>query len=358
MHRKFTLLFALVLLLSAVVRADKVDDFIKAEMQKQRIPGMSLAVVKEGKIIKAQGYGLANVEHNIPAKPETVYKIASVSKQFLATGIMLLAQEGKLRVDDKVNQYLDGTPDTWKNITIRHFLTHTSGVVREAPGFDPFKIQNDFDVIKTAFASPMQFTTGEKYQYCNVGYFSLAEIIHRLSGKGWDEFLQERVFAPSGMTATRTTTSSAVIPNRADGYDWNKDTMQNAQEYFALRPSGAFISTVLDLAKWDAMLYTDKILTAATREQMWTPMTLNNGTTSPYGFGWELQSLGNHKLVGHGGSLPGFRAYFTRFVDDKLSIIVLTNSGNANPQAVVKGVAALYFPDLATTAKAASTNNR
>lgn len=165
MHRKFTMMCALVLLLSVAVRADKVDEYIKAEMQKQRIPGLSVAVVKEGKIIKAEGYGLANVEHNIAAKPETVYKIASVSKQFLATGILLLAQEGKLRVDDKVSQYLDGTPDTWKNITIRHFLTHTSGVVREAPGFDPFKVQSDFDVIKTSFASPLRFTTGEKYEY-------------------------------------------------------------------------------------------------------------------------------------------------------------------------------------------------
>ncbi|HEX4947051.1 MAG TPA: serine hydrolase domain-containing protein [Blastocatellia bacterium] len=356
MHRKFTLLFALLLLLSAVTRADKVDDYVKAEMQKQRIPGLSLAVVKDGKIIKAQGYGLANVEHNIPAKPETVYKIASISKQFLAAGILLLAQDGKLRVDDKVSQYLDGTPDTWKNITIRHFLTHTSGVVREAPGFNPFKVQDDFDVIKTAFPAPLQFTTGEKYQYCNVGYFSLAEIIRRVSGKGWDEFLQERVFGPSGMTATRPTSYKVVVPHRAAGYDWNSDTMQNALDYLAMRPSGAFLSTVLDLAKWDAMLYSDKILSAATKEQMWTPMPLNNGTKSPYGFGWELSPLGTHKQIGHGGSLPGFRSHLSRFVDDKLSIIVLTNSGNANPQAVVKGVAALYFPDLATAAKAAGGN--
>ncbi len=355
MYRKFTVIFALVLLLTAAVRADKVDDYIKAEMLKQRVPGLSLAIVKDGKIIKAQGYGLANVEHNIPAKPETVYKIASVSKQFLATGIMLLVQDGKLRVDDKISQHLDGTPETWKDITIRHFLTHTSGVVREAPGFNAFKVQDDFDVIKTAFALPLRFTTGEKYEYCNVGYFSLAEIIRRVSGKGWEEFLQERVFVPMGMTATRATTTKAVVPNRADGYEWNKDTMQNALEYLALRPSGAFLSTVLDLAKWDAALYTDKILKQATREQMWTPMPLNNGTKYPYGFGWDLAPLGNHKQVSHGGSLPGFRSHFARFVDDKLSIIVLTNSGNATPQTVVNGVAALYFPDLAVSAKAAGT---
>jgi CubicO group peptidase (beta-lactamase class C family) len=258
-------------------------------------------------------------------------------------------------VDDKISQYLDGTPETWKDITIRHFLTHTSGVVREGPGFDPFKVQPDFDVIKTAYSLPLRFTTGEKYEYCNVGYFSLAEIIRRVSGKGWDEFLNERVFAPLGMSATRTTTTKEIVANRADGYAWDKDKLQNATEYFALRPSGAFLSTVLDLAKWDAALYTDKFLKPATREQMWTPVRLNSGATYAYGFGWELSPLGNHKQVNHGGSLPGFRAQFARFVDDKLSIIVLTNADNAQPQTISKGIAALYFPDLAAPAKAAGT---
>ncbi|HEY6403298.1 MAG TPA: serine hydrolase domain-containing protein, partial [Blastocatellia bacterium] len=125
MRRKHFSLFVILLLLlqMSAVRADKVDDYIKAEMQKQRIPGLSLAVVKEGKIIKAEGYGLANVEHNIPARPETVYKIASVSKQFIATGIMILLQDGKISLDDKVGKYLDGTPESWNGITIRHLLT-------------------------------------------------------------------------------------------------------------------------------------------------------------------------------------------------------------------------------------------
>ncbi|MGH9837753.1 MAG: serine hydrolase domain-containing protein [Blastocatellia bacterium] len=352
MHRKRISMIAIVLLLlqSITVRADKVDEYVKAEMQKQRIPGLSIAVVKEGKIVKAEGYGVANVEHNVPAKPGTVYKIGSVSKQFLATGIMLLAQEGKLSVDDKVSRRLDGTTEVWKDITIRHLLTHTSGIVREAPGFDPFKVQKDADVIKTAFGLPLRFTPGEKYEYCNVGYFSLAEIIAGVSGKSWSEFLNERIFAPLAMTATRSTTTSGIVPNRAGGYDWNKEQMQNASDYLAVRPSGAFLSSVLDLAKWDAALYTDKFLTASTREQMWTPVRLNSGATHPYGFGWSLNPLGNHRQVHHGGSLPGFRSHFSRFVDDKLSIIVLTNSGSASPETIVRGIAALYISDLSADA--------
>jgi len=352
MHRKrLSLLVILLLLLqTAAVRADKVDDYVKSEMQKQRIPGLSLAVVKEGKVIKAEGYGLANVEHNIPARPETVYKIASVSKQFIATGIMLLVQEGKISPDDKVSKYLDGTPEVWAGVTIRHMLTHTSGIVREGPGFDPFKDQKDFDVIKTAYPEPLRFTPGEKYEYCNVGYYSLAEIISRLSGKSWGDFMNERVFAPLGMTATRPTSFSAIVPNRASGYDWRNDKMQNAVEYIAVRPSGAFLSSVLDLAKWDAALYTDTFLKQSTREQMWTPVKLNSGAAHPYGFGWILEPLGDHRQVSHGGSLPGFRSHYLRLPDDKLSIIILTNSGNANPTAVARGVAAVYLSDLAASA--------
>jgi len=348
MRRNTLSLFAVLLLLlqTAAVRADKVDDFVKAEMQKQRIPGLSLAVVKEGKIIKAEGYGLANVEHNIPARPDTIFKIGSVSKQFIATGIMLLVQEGKISLNDKVGKYLDGTPESWNGITIRHLLTHTSGIVREGPGFDPFKDQKDFDVIKTAYSSPLRFAPGEKYEYCNVGYFSLAEIIYRVSGKPWGDFMNERVFAPLGMAATRPTSVSEIVPNRAGGYEWKNDKLQNSVEYIAVRPSGAFLSSVLDLAKWDAALYTDAILKQATREQMWTPVKLNSGDAYPYGLGWQIDSLGNHRQIHHGGSLPGFRSQFARLPDDKLSIIVLTNCDNANPVAFVSGVAAFYLSDL------------
>ncbi len=345
---KRTPLFALVLLLTATVaaRADKVDDYVKAEMQKQRVPGLSLAVIKDGKIIKVEGYGLANVELNVPARPETVYKIGSVSKQFIASGIMLLIQEGRVSLDDKISKFLEGTPDTWKEITVRHLLTHTSGIVREAPGFDPLKIQNDADVIKTAYPLPLRFAPGEKYEYCNVGYFTLAEIIRKVTGKPWAEFLNERLFLPLEMNATRTTTITEIVPNRANGYAWRDGKLQNADVYFALRPSGAFLSSVLDLAKWDAALYTDRILKQSVRDQMWSPVKLNNGAPHPYGFGWELDTIGGHRRVHHGGSLPGFRAALARFVDDKLTVVVLTNGDNVNPMGIALGVADLYIPGL------------
>ena len=348
MHTKRVPIFALVLLLTAVVavRADNVDEHIKAEMQRQRIAGLSVAVIKEGKIVKVEGYGFGNIELNVPARPETVYKIGSVSKQFIATGIMILVEEGKVSLDDKISKFLEGTPDTWKDITVRHLLTHTSGIVREAPGFDPLKIQNDADVIKTAYPLPLRFAPGEKWEYCNVGYFTLAEIIRKVTGKPWDDYLKERVFGPLDMNATRTTTITEMVPNRANGYEWRNGKQQNAQIYFALRPSGAFLSTVLDLAKWDAVLYTDKVLKQSVRDQMWTRVKLNDGTSSDYGFGWQLETVRGHNLVSHGGSLPGFRASLLRFVNDKLTVVVLTNSDNANPRDVALKVAGLYIPGL------------
>ncbi|MDX2042081.1 MAG: serine hydrolase [Acidobacteriota bacterium] len=348
MLKKCSPFFAFIILAvaSAIAQADKVDDYVKTEMQRQHIPGVSIAVVKDGKIIKVEGYGLANIEHNVPARPETVYQIGSVSKQLIAAGVLLLIQDGKVRLEDKLSQFLDGTPETWKDITVRHLLTHTSGIVREAPGFDPFKVQADADVIKTAYPLPLRFAPGEKWEYCNVGYFSLAEIIRKVSGKPWGEFLKERLFLPLEMNVTRTTTLTDIVYNRADGYVWRSNKFDNATSFSALRPSGAFLSSVIDLAKWDAALYGDKVLSAATREQMWSPVKLNSGATHPYGFGWELSSVAGHKLAQHGGSLPGFRAQISRYVDDKLTVIVLTNADGANPNLIALGVAAQYIPGL------------
>lgn len=348
MRFKYLLLIIPVLLLVlASARTDRVDDYIKGEMEKRHIPGLELAVIKAGKTTKMEGYGLANVELNVPVRPETIFKIGSVSKQFIASGIMLLVEEGKIGLDDKISKYLDGTPETWKDISVRHLLTHTSGIVREAPGFNPFKVQSDADVIKTAYPLPLRFTPGEKWEYCNVGYFSLAEIIRVVSGKPWSEYLAERIFRPAGMGSTRTTSASEIVTGRAGSYDWRDGKLWNADELIALRPSGAFLSNVLDLAKWDAALDTERILKKSSRDQMWTAVTLNSGKTHPYGFGWELSTVKGHRLVHHGGSLSGFRSEFARYVDDQLSIIVMANCGVSQPGEIARGVAGFYIDGLA-----------
>ncbi|MGD9720635.1 MAG: serine hydrolase domain-containing protein [Pirellulales bacterium] len=336
--------------------ADEIDDYLRAEMEKRHVPGMSLAVVKDGQLVKSAGYGLANVELNVPAQPESVFKIGSVSKQFLATGIMLLVQDGKLAVDDKITSFLDAPPETWSEITVRHLLTHTSGLPREAPGFVQLKVQSEADVIKSAYPVKLLFEPGTQFRYCNLGYFTLAEIIHKVSGKPWGDFLKERVFDPLQMHATRVTTMSEIVPARASGYYFRRGGLANDEVFLAVRPSGAFLSSVLDMAKWDAALYGDTILKEATRTAMWTPVTLNDGTPQPYGFGWQVLSPGGKRAVRHGGSLGGFRAEFIRFLDEKLSVIILTNGGGALPGVWSLQVAKHYIADLSLQPAAAGAD--
>ena len=329
---------------AAAAPVDRTDEYIRAEMQRQKIPGLSLAVLKDGKIVKIAGYGVADRKSGAAASPDTVYKVGSISKQFIATGIMLLVQEGKLRVDDPVSKHLDGTPASWSGITIRHLLTHTSGIQREAPAFDPWKVQSDSDVVRSAYPLPLRFPTGSKWEYCNTGYFALAEIISRVSGTPWVDYLRLKVFEPAGMRSTWPTNTTQALANRATGYTDN-DNPREAANWTALRPSGAFLSTVADLAKWEARLYTDTPLPEATRRDMWTPVTLTDGTTHPYGFGWGLDPLNGRRQVRHGGSLPGFISEYARFVDDRVSVIVLMNMDDADVREVARGVAALYLQD-------------
>ena len=352
-HKRSAILsLALVLLSATAAGAQDVESVVKAWMDKQHVPALSVAVIKDGQV-KAEGYGFADVEHRIPARSDTVFKIGSVSKQFIASGIMLLVQDGKVAVGDKVSKYLEDAPATWQALTLRHLLTHTAGLVREAPGFDAYKVQPDIDVIRTAYAVPLRFTPGEKYEYSNVGYFVLAEIIKRVSGKPWGEFLTERVFVPLGMTSTRVTTLADIVPNRAHGYAWRDGKLQNEDDWPAIRPSGAFLSTVLDLAKWEAALWGDRILKEATKKEMWTPVILNDGRSYPYGFGWQLDDwpAGSKvptgvPMIRHGGSMNGFRAAYTRWPSHRLTVIILTNLSDAPYEGLAANIAIQYVPEL------------
>ncbi|GAB4033010.1 serine hydrolase domain-containing protein [Spirosoma gilvum] len=325
------------------VSVDSVDAIVQRHMRTKHIPGVSIAVVRQGTVVLSKGYGLANVELNVPATPQSVYAIASVSKQFIASGILMLAQEGKLTLNDDIHKYYPQAPQTWQGITLRHLLSHTSGIIREAPAFDPAKIQPDSVVVQSAFPLPLQFPIGTKWQYCNVGYFALADIIRKVSGQPWPTFLEERIFKPAGMTATRTTTLSEVVPNRVDGYEWEKDHLHRAIPYRALRPSGAFLSTVQDLARWDAALGTAKFLTEASQKEMQKPFVLKDGTPYPYGLGWRVDVLMGTPWIHHGGSLPGFRTEYARFPQAGFSVIVLTNSEQAQPEMLAKEIATLYL---------------
>ena len=333
-------------------RGDTIDDFVRRQIRKRHIPGLSLAIVKDGRVVKAAGYGFANVELHAKATPQTVYELASMSKQFAAAAILLLTQDGKVEIGGPISRYLAGTPDAWKAITVRHLLTHTSGLAREGIQTTDKTGRADFsrdEMWKSATALPLQSKPGERFSYSNLGYNLLAMIVEKVSGKSYGDFLQERIFGPLGMKSTRVNDLREVLPNRACGYVWSQGRLRIGEPtsptlYFG---AGAIVSTVLDLAKWDAALYTDRILNAESRKQMAEAIKLNSGRTSAYGFGWFIGSLHGHQRISHDGLLSGFRTYITRFVNDRLTLILLTNQSSLNdPGVIANGIAREYFPDL------------
>jgi D-alanyl-D-alanine carboxypeptidase len=346
------LVFLLLLLASAVLRAEPVDDYVRSQMKKQHIPGLSLAVVQDGKVTKAAGYGLANIELNAPVQPQTIFQIQSITKTFTATAIMLLVDEGKLNLEDKITKYLSGVPACWNDITIRHLLTHTSGI-KDFINEPTMDLRHDIkpeDVIKSLLELPLNFPPGEKYAYSNTGYHLLGMIIHQVTGKLWGDFLKERIFEPLAMNDTRVVSCSELITNRAAGYVWENGQVQNG--YF-LAPTilayagGGLRSTALDLAKWDAALAGEKVLKRPVLDQMWTPAKFNNGSPSSYGFGWVITNSHGHRVISHTGShMTGFKTVLLRLVDDKLTVIVLTNQRAAEQTTIAMGVAGFYVPDL------------
>lgn len=352
------LALALLLMIPDSAHADKVDDYVRQQARLRHIPGLSIAVVRQGKVIKARGYGLANVELNTPATPDTVYQLASVTKQFTATAILLLVQDGKIRVDDKVSQYVENTPDSWKDITLRHLLTHTSGIkdylneVVDSPT-SSIKVHDDTTtekIIQGIVDLPLDFVPGAKFAYSNTNYLLLSMVVRRSSGKPYDVFLAERVFQPLGMTATRLTRPEALIPNRAAGYTWVNKQWQNSPP---LNPTlwdngdGGIVSSVLDLAKWDAALYGNSILTEASKQMMWSPVRFNDGTTGTYGFGWGVTSRKGHRFITHNGGRPGTATVIMRYPDDQLTIIVLANQDHTRCTEIADRIAGFYIPDFA-----------
>ena len=351
--RSLALAAVFTLIAATVARPDEIDDLVNAEIARQHIPGLSLAVVRDGHVAKSAAYGLANVELNVPATTASVFQIQSMTKQFTATAVMMLVEEGKLSVDDPLSKHLDNTPDAWKGVTLRHLLTHTSGIkdfINE-PTADLRLDVTEEDVFKATTPRPLNFQPGDKFAYSNTNYHLLAMVIRKITAKPYGEFLRERIFQPLGMNDTRIVRLSTLIPNRVSGYQWRNNTRLNGAyvaESILAYAGGGICSTALDLAKWDAALYTDKLVKRSTLEQMWTPAKLNDGSETAAGFGWFITRVRGHRHIAHGGGhITGFTSYISRFPEDRLTVIVLCNSGGGNTGKIARQVAGLINPALA-----------
>jgi CubicO group peptidase (beta-lactamase class C family) len=346
------LLLLLVLRVDAQVSENltaQVDEFVRREMFTQHIPGLSLAVNKDGKIVLIKGYGLANVEHQVAVKPETVFQSGSVGKQFTATAIMMLVESGKIRLEDKISKHLTNAPATWTNITVRHLLTHTSGLGDYSTEFDLRRDYTEDELLTRVMTTSLAFQPGEKWSYSNLGYVTLGVLISKVTGKFYGEFLQERIFKPLEMTTARLINESDIVTNRAAGYRLVKGELKN-QEWVSptmnTTADGSLYLSSFDLAKWDTALYTEKLLTKSSLDQMLTPVNLNNGKTHPYGFGWFVVDVRGHRLVHHGGAWQGFQCGIQRYVEDKLTVVAFDNLAGSNLEKIIRGVAAIYNVDL------------
>jgi D-alanyl-D-alanine carboxypeptidase len=348
-----------VALTAVLARADAVDDYVQAEMRKRHIPGIGVAVVRDGKVEKTAGYGMANVELHVPVSPQTVFQIQSVTKTFTSAAILMLVEEGKIALDDPIGKHLEGTPESWKGITIRHLLSHTSGIkdfINEPTASLRIDVTEE-EVLKATAPRPLNFPTGEKYSYSNTNYHLLAMVIRKLTGKSYGDFLKERIFTPLGMNDTRIVSWSDIIPNRAAGYAWAGNSLRNGQyvaESILSYGGGGVVSTAADMAKWALAADQQKLLPKAVWEQAWTSAKLNDGTKTGYGLGWGVSVTNGHRNIGHGGAhMTGFTSNLVIYRDDHLAVIVLTNAGHANPGRMAQQIAATYIPALKPqTAKA------
>jgi CubicO group peptidase (beta-lactamase class C family) len=325
-----------------------VSAYVKSGMQRQHIPGLSLLIVSKGKTIRAEGFGLANVELQVPAKAETIYQSGSVGKQFTATAVMMLVEEGKIGLNDPLTKYFPDAPSAWKEVTVRELLSHTGGFGDYPKHFNFRKDWTEDELLKIVEGIPLAYPPGTKWDYSNLGFLTLGILIHRVTGQFYGDFLQERIFHPLGMNTTRIISEADIIPNRAAGYRLVKGELKN-QEWVApalnTTADGSLYFSILDLAKWDAALYTEKLLKKSSFDEMWTVATYKNGEPNKgnYGFGWFIEQRNGHRCIHHDGSWQGFETAIDRYVDDQLTVVALSNLSGAQPGKITQHIAEMYL---------------
>jgi CubicO group peptidase (beta-lactamase class C family) len=325
-----------------------VTEFVKAEMQRQHIPGLSLLVVRNENIVLAEGFGWSNVELQVPVKPESVFQSGSVGKQFTATAVMMLVEEGKIALDDPLTKYFPDAPSSWQQVTVRNLLSHTAGFGDYPKDFNFRKDWTEDELLKVIESIPLAYPPGRKWEYSNFGYGTLGILIHHVTGQFYGDFLQARIFKPLGMRSTRIISEADIISNRSAGYRLVNGELKN-QEWVApmvnTTADGSLYFTTLDLAKWDVALYTEKLLKRSSLDLMWTPVRLKDGQTNQgnYGFGWFIDVRAGHKCIHHDGSWQGFETAIDRYVDDQFTVIALANLAGSDPEKIAQGVAELYL---------------
>jgi CubicO group peptidase (beta-lactamase class C family) len=329
---------------------DPIATLVEAELARASAPGISVAVVKDGKLLFARGYGLANVEHRVPATEHTIYQSGSIGKQFTAAAIMLLVEDGKLELDAPLSRYLPEAPAAWKDVTIRRLLTHTAGLPDY--GADTINLWTNYtedELAKIMLALPLQFEPGTAWSYSNPGYVLLGILVHKVSGQFYGELLKDRVFGPAGMKTAGVISEADIVPNRSAGYVSMDGELKN-QHWVApalnTTADGALYLTALDLVAWDKAIREGAILKPESWSQVFTPATFTNGESRGYGLAWFIDAPGGEPRQSHSGSWQGFTSAIARYPNRDLTVIVLANHASARPTLLAAAIARAVDPVL------------
>jgi len=330
-----------------------INRYVQAEVERQHIPGLSIAVLSGDRVVLSRGYGFANVELHVPASDSTVYQSGSMGKQFTAALVEMLVDNHRIRLDDSIVRWFPEGAAVWQGITVRHLLTHTSGVAEYTDStFDYRKDYTEDELVKFAAARALDFRPGERWSYSNTGYVLLGALIHRVTGRFYGDLLRDSVFVPLGMNDSRVISEADIVPNRAAGYRLEEGALKN-QEWVApmlnTTADGALYFTVRDLARWAIALNHARVPSAAALDTAWTPVLLSDGANYPYGFGWYLVPQRAQRRIAHTGSWQGFKTVIARYPQSAgggLTVIVLANLAEAQVGAIAYGVAGLLDPAL------------
>lgn len=311
-------------------------------------PGAAALVMKDGEVVLRKGYGMANLELEVPVSPDMVFEIGSITKQFTAAAVLLLQEQGKLRLEDDVRKYLPDYPTHGETITIDHLLTHTSGIPSYTglPEWFP-RVREDMkaeDVIALFKDKPLEFKPGEKQRYNNSAYFLLGAVIEKASGKTYEQFVEEEIFQKLGMSHSRYGHAEEVVPLRAAGYSRDDNGFRHAMYLSMTQPyaAGSLMSTVDDLAVWDRALAGETLLKKASLDRMFTSARLASGRPVRYGYGLVLNELEGRRVMEHGGGIFGFVSFLLRVPEERLFVAILSNNeaSSTPPDALALRIAA------------------
>ncbi len=333
--------------------AAKIDEYMNAAVKFGQFTG-SILVVRDGRPIISKGYGMANYELSVPNLPQTVFRIGSITKQFTAMAVMMLQEQGKLNVSDPICKYLENCPASWQPIVIRHLLTNTSGILNytELPGSWDKDIESypSAELVNSFRDTPLQFNPGERFAYSNSGFYLLGVIIEKASGKRYADFVRDNIFMPIGMKNSGYDDSRTLVPNRASGYNWRGKSFINAHYQNMATPysAGGLYSTTEDLLLWDQALYTDKMVSLKSLDEMFSPFREVESAPDEwkgyaYAYGWGVGKMFEKQVTHHDGGISGFSSDITRFPSEGVTLIVLSNKGDATPKKTSGDLAAIVF---------------